>query len=443
MWSTPDLADISLVMKGLLDQAISTSPLKTGTPPVLASSKIKVSCDSPETVRKLADQCYLTLYLLHIGRDPYWRNAPAAGPRAQLNSAQPLSLNLSYLLTAFCDGDFATEQLAMSIALQAIQSNPIMSAATTPADPMWIDVPDGEFVISIEADTIEEMSRLWQAFTVPIRLSALIRASVIFIAAPAVIAPPLPPPSAANLTVGPRPVTGLPGPVLAVAYGQQAPPVPPGAALDPATVTMGPPVAVAGLTPAAGGNPALAGSSLAILGNGLDQPDAASVYLNAPGGVLWDVTAWRQGVIATEIDLALPGAYADPAVTPPPGAAPWPGLYEVSVGSGGVARANKVTIAIAPRVDGVTNPPMLNPDGTGTYAVTGGGFAPAAAVSLALGTVALALSTAAAATAGDFVIGAGGTSLNFKAPAGLAKGSYPMLLAVNGIAASIGWVVVV
>jgi hypothetical protein len=86
---------------------------------------------------------------------------------------------------------------------------------------------------------------------------------------------------------------------------------------------------------------------------------------------------------------------------------------------------------------------MLNPDGTGTYAVTGGGFAPAAAVSLALGTAALALSTTAAAAAGNFVIGAGGTTLSFMAPAGLAKGSYPMLLAVNGIAASIGWVVVV
>jgi hypothetical protein len=441
MWSTPDLADISLVMKGLLDQAISTSPLKTGTPPVLASSKIKVSCDSPETVRKMADQCYLTLYLLHIGRDPYWRNTQLAGPRPQLNSAQPLSLNLSYLLTAFCDGDFATEQLAMSIALQAIQSNPIMNAATTPTDPMWSDVPDGEFVISIEADTIEEMSRLWQAFTVPIRLSALIRASVIFIAAPAAIAPPMPPPATANLAVGPEAVAGTPAPVLVAGYGQQAPPVPAGTKLDPKSVKIGPPVAVAGLTPASGSNPALAGSRFSILGNGLDQAGAASVYLSAPGGVLWDVTAWRQGVSAGELDLALPGVYADPA-TPPPAAAPWPGLYQLSVGSGGVARSNPVTIAIAPRVDGVTNPPLLNAV-AGVYTVTGGGFAPAAAVSLALGTAALALSAAAAPSAGNFVIGAGGTALSFVAPSALAKGFYPMLLAVNGIAASIGWVVVV
>ena len=52
----------------------------------------------------------------------------------------------------------------MSVALQAIHGNPIMSATTAPfpaGDNIWSDLPNGEFVISIEADTIEEMSRLW------------------------------------------------------------------------------------------------------------------------------------------------------------------------------------------------------------------------------------------------------------------------------------------
>ena len=105
-----------------------------------------------------------------------------SGPRPQLNNAQPLSLNLSYLLTAWCDKDFTSEQRAMSIALQAIHSQPIVTQNIIAADLLTRWLPNGEFVISIEADTIEEMSRLWQAFTVPMRLSALIRVGVVFVA---------------------------------------------------------------------------------------------------------------------------------------------------------------------------------------------------------------------------------------------------------------------
>src|ERR1700710_2507222 len=98
MWATADLSDITLILTGLISQAVGSSPL-----PFV--SKIKVSASSPETMRdsgrNTGDQCYLNLYLLHIGRDPYWRNTPLAGPRPQLNSVQPLSLNLSYLLTAY------------------------------------------------------------------------------------------------------------------------------------------------------------------------------------------------------------------------------------------------------------------------------------------------------------------------------------------------------
>ena len=117
-WSTPDLSEITLVLKALLDKAIQNSSLPAGN--------ITTSCDSPETART-AGQCFLTLYMLHVGRDPYWRNTPVSGPRPQLNNAQPLSLSLSYLLTAYCEKDFVLEQRAMSIALQAIHSNPIMT----------------------------------------------------------------------------------------------------------------------------------------------------------------------------------------------------------------------------------------------------------------------------------------------------------------------------
>ena len=118
-WSTPDLADITNVIKGLLQTALDSA--------VPSASNVKISCNSPDSARTSDGYCHLTLYLLHVGRDPYWRNTPVNGQRPQLNNAQPLSLNLSYLLTAWHDTDFASEQRAMSIALQAMHSQPIVT----------------------------------------------------------------------------------------------------------------------------------------------------------------------------------------------------------------------------------------------------------------------------------------------------------------------------
>ncbi len=82
MWTTPDLSEITLIILGLLNEAVAASHLAN-------ASLIKVSPSSPKTLRHSTEQCHLTLYLLHIGRDPYWRNTPLSGPRPQLNNRQP------------------------------------------------------------------------------------------------------------------------------------------------------------------------------------------------------------------------------------------------------------------------------------------------------------------------------------------------------------------
>ncbi len=447
MWSTPDLTNVTLVMQDLLNNAVQTA----GRNGLAVGTIAPTSCDSPEIFRtgNTTGQCALTLYLLHVGRDPYWRNTPVSGPRPQLNNAQPLSLNLSYLLTAYCDKDFQTEQLAMSIALQAIHGNPIMSATTAPfpaGDNIWSDLPNGEFVISIEADTIEEMSRLWQAFTVPIRLSALIKASVVFVSPLVLTSPPTQPPSTANIAVAPfaiKPTPPAMPPTLTAGYGQQNPPVLPGTTLAQLNPGIGPLVAVGGVpAPLPGTAAPLFGSYVVIAGNALDLADAANVYLAASGSAtLWDVTGWRQGITPGELILALPDVYAVPAGSPLT-ATPPPGIYNVGVGSGGAAFSNLVPLAIAPRVDRVTNPPLLSADAAGVFTVSGAGFMPSTAVSLALGPVALAFSTAPP-PAGGFSVDPTGRTIMFIAPTTLAAGTYPLLLAVNGIAASIGWLAVV
>jgi hypothetical protein len=442
-WNTPDLSDITHVLKGLIETAVGNSPLHH-------AHNIKVLCDSPESARTTDGHCHLNIYLLHVGRDPFWRNTPVQGPRPQLNSAQPLSLNLSYLLTAWCDKDFGLEQRAMSIALQTIHANPIVTQALITAEGLTQWLPAGEFVISIEADTIEEMSRLWQAFTVPMRLSALIRVGVVFIAPVAPISPPAIPPGATNISIEPypfEPPSPAPPdpPSLIGGFGLQSPPI----ASDTATAvtqTIGPLVGV-------GGNPALAasqpeqalGSTLAILGNGLTLPAAASLYLGVSGAATdWDISSWITARSAGEIDILLPAAYAPPGSTAPfpPTQTPLPGLYTLAVGSG-ATRSNKIPLAIAPRVDGVTNPPTLNANSSGVFSVTGAGFQPNANTGIVLGSNALAYTGAAAPSAGQFTVDAAGANIAFMAPAALPAGNYPVLLAVNGITATAGWVAVV
>jgi hypothetical protein len=429
-WSIPDLSDITQVVLGIVQQAINHSQ-----PPV---SNVNVSAVSPETARKDSSLCQLTLYLLHVGRDPYWRNTPVGGPRAQLNNAQPLSLNLSYLLTAWYDSDFSTEQHAMSVALQAIHSLPIVNASVLgrPGLPpqllqtfqQWMP-NGGEFTMSIEADTIDEMSRLWQAFTVPIRLSALIRVGVIFIAPTAPTPTPKLPPTVANLSVAPDAPSTVTTPLLIAGTGQNFPPVQ--ADTNPAlvTATNGPLIAVGG-------------SSLSIAGYGLDPTLAPDVILGVPGtGTEWTVTAWRQtSTQSNRLDLVLPAAYAASASAT---TTPLPGLYNLTTSAAMPAgsRSNSIPLAIAPRVDNVAVPPVLKPDNTGLYAIAGAGFVAAGTI-VALG--AIPLTAAAAPGPGRFAVNPAGTAITFmlpnpKPPAG----PYPVLIQVNGITAEPGWIVVV
>ncbi len=421
-WSTPDLSDITAVITGLVQAALNAA--------VPSASNIKISNNSPDS-RTSDSYCHLTLYLLHVGRDPYWRNTPVSGPRGQLNSSQPLSLNLSYLLTAWHDTDFASEQRAMTIALQAIHSQPIVNTAVIQKDGLSQYLPNGEFTVSIEADTIEEMSRLWQSITVPIRLSALIKAGVVFIA-PAVPNPPPPslPPTVANLSVAPNPITPTPAtapPPLLFAGGSVAMQQVLPASADPSQV-----LSSTGPLTAVGGTPLL------VAGNALDAPDAAQVFLAAGSATPVDVTACRQAPVQPgQIVLALPPAYGSAAsatATPPPG------LYAISVGSTALSvSSNDNPIAVAPSVDNVTSPPQLAPNSSGVYTIAGAGFVPGSSI-VALGV--LPLTQAATVAAGQFTVTP--TAITFMLPSPApAKGSYPVLIQVNGVAAAPGWVVVV
>src|SRR6266487_1919962 len=131
-WSTPDIASITDAIHDGLNVAVQAAIGGTFT--------VTVSRSSPETTRK--QPCQLTFYLLHVGRDPYWRNGPVAGSKPQLNTSQPLSLNLYYLLSAWSDARYEQEQRTMTVALQYFHANPIYRRLTG-------GLVDEEFTMSV------------------------------------------------------------------------------------------------------------------------------------------------------------------------------------------------------------------------------------------------------------------------------------------------------
>ena len=63
------------------DYLLTTAINNSVNPPLsIPHFNVNINCASPETARSGTD-CQLTLYLLHVGRDPFWRNAPLDGPR--------------------------------------------------------------------------------------------------------------------------------------------------------------------------------------------------------------------------------------------------------------------------------------------------------------------------------------------------------------------------
>ena len=412
-WSTPDISRVTDALSDLLTQALADA---VNPPLSIPHFTVKMSLSSPEIARGEAP-CQLTLYLMHVGRDPTWRNTPAAGPRPQLNTAQPLSLNLYYLLTAWAGPDYTSEQRAMTIALQAFHTRPVYRLPPT----------NDEVTITVEADTIEEMSRLWQAFTVPMRLSCVVKVGVVFVT-PALLAPkPQPPPVTANLAVGPTPGAGDP-PVLYAAMNLAFAPYPPPA--DPALQTV-----------SGGELVAVGGSNIVLRGAGLDQAAAAQVFLSTADGLTeWRITAapaWRTGAASPgELALTMPVAYVNPAsgAPAPPARTPAPGVYRLSVGRNVPApkvRSNTVPLTVAARIDSLAAPPTPGAH----YTLAGAGFATApGATTVSLGAIPLAPSGAASPPPGRFHVAAGGASIAFTLPAILPPpGTYPIGVVVNGV----------
>jgi hypothetical protein len=120
----------------------------------------------------------LSLFLYHVESDnaqesSFWTSQMVRSPGQPVRYL-PLALDLYYLLSAFSDASYAEEQQAMSVAMRIFHANAAVRSDTTPT-PAW------SLSLTMEHRSFDELSRLWQATTVPLRLGAVYRAAVVFL----------------------------------------------------------------------------------------------------------------------------------------------------------------------------------------------------------------------------------------------------------------------
>jgi Pvc16 N-terminal domain len=120
----------------------------------------------------------LSLFLYHVESDnaqeaTFWTSQMVRSPGQPVRYL-PLALDLYYLLNAYSDGSYSDEQQAMSVAMRIFHANAAVRSDTTP-NPAW------SLTLTMEHRSYDELSRLWQATTVPLRLGAVYRAAVVFL----------------------------------------------------------------------------------------------------------------------------------------------------------------------------------------------------------------------------------------------------------------------
>jgi hypothetical protein len=416
---TLDLSAVTDSLIGLVKSQWTAAPIwaEIGGSPAGPTFTPNFTGLAPDAARQEAGT-QLSMYLYHVESDNaqetlFWQDQMLGTAAGEPTRFLPLALNLFYLLFAYSETSYTEEQEAMSVALRIFHANPIVRS--DPGAPVpW------ELTLTMEHRSYDELSRLWQATTAPLRMSLVYRAAVVLIDPDAM---PAPAPEVTSFTVAANPVPlplPAPGagdyPVVFGTFRDSSYLGPTGAAvpfsLSPATVA--------------------AGQAVWLLGSDLGASGVSdSVYLLPPAGRgEVDVTAWVVAADSSEAKfvLTLPAA-----VGTAPAEAPAPGVYQLRAGSGapgslGAVRTGSTPVSIAAYVDPAGGPVL---PGSPPFTVHGAGFVPGATEVL-VGTAALTATTASPAP-GEVSIDPSGTSFSFSPPAGPAGMLVPVRVRVHGI----------
>jgi hypothetical protein len=399
---------------------------------------IEVSGSAPDTVRD-SGVCQLSLYLFHVEQDKFQMNSPVMGARAQPIPFQPLSLNLYFLLSAYAKDDYTSEQRAMSIAMRCFHENPIVHTTVTLPLPPPTGVKE-EFTLTMAVESADDMARLWQAITSPMRLAAIYRVSVIF------MTPPVTPTAAPQVTA--ISFSADPASLPYAELGQVIGTARHVSYAAPDSTVANPEIVDFDFSPAT----VAPKQEVTLYGAGLSQSTAARVYLLADGAPEQEVTHWIVPITNpnpppatilsdSKIVLRLPDSIGTPPTDSPP-----PGVYQLRVGSDVAKgdpvdyRSNATPFSIAARIDVSTlppNPPIL----PAPYSLKGRGFV-VGQTEVLLDTVALTPALAPPMD-GEFQITGSGTGIDFKPPLSLKPGRYSVRVRVNRVESDPSWWIIV
>jgi hypothetical protein len=203
---TLDLSAVTDSLISLVRSQWATAPIWTeigGSPPAPRFTPSFTGLAPDAALQQPGPQ--LSLFLYHVEPDNarealFWQPQLASAPGGSPTRFLPLALDLYYLLFAYSEASYSEEQEAMSVALRVFHAHPIVRSEPGAAVP-W------ELNLTMEHRSYDEMSRLWQATTAPLRMSLIYRAAVVFIDPDP--APP-PPVATTSYSVGVSPAGTVP-----------------------------------------------------------------------------------------------------------------------------------------------------------------------------------------------------------------------------------------
>jgi Pvc16 N-terminal domain len=424
----PDLSVVTNTLLSMLETYLNSIGFTAAT----------LSGVMPDAVRNLSG-CQLTFSLFHVTEDKFQRNSPLLNRRAQTIPFQPMSLNLYYLLTTFSERDYVTEQQAMSHAMQFFYQTPIVK--TQISLPGINPAVNEEFVLSMEMESSDELSRLWQAVTVPFRMSVVYRVSVVL------LTPPATPSLAKQVTT--VQLSANPALFPYTSSGEVTGTMAAHSFATPSSTTANPEIVSVDYSPGV----VPLGDRFYLFGSNLNTGTSSRVFLIMSDGSEVDITAnWKVAEpdpnhpnfqTSSRITLDLPATVgALPAQAPPPG------IYQLRAGSNNppdpsTNRSNSAPFSVAARI-GVSiappSPPILAAT-AGTYTLNGDGFM-AQRTQVLLDTVALSENLGGAPADGQFTV-VSAQQITFRAPAGAALGRYTVRVRVNGVESPPSWWIVI
>lgn len=419
-----DLSIVTDALRDILTGALAASPLFGGNPPPFS---VGVSSQHPsDAIDASGADCDINLYLFHICEDRELRNqfwsqrsitGQPPGPTRQPVAFEPLCLDLYFLLTAHSQSSYSHEQQVMSVGMRALHENAIVRLAT----PTPTGITPSEITLTLENPSFDELSRLWQALGVPLRMTAQYKATVALLMPETGAVDQRKPTEWALLPApvqefdGERPM--LFGTIRRVRF--QGPSGPGTYDLTPASGAPAP----AGVT----------GQEITLRGLGLADVDRVFlVTIHADGTETeQNITAWKQPLAHPYPSIPADGVPL--RLRPDAATCPDPGRYMLRVGRPGdpAWRSNPVPVSIAPWIDPAGGP-LLTPSGAGVYSCPAANV-PASGAQLRLGTVPLSRRASGTPNPGQWVRSGG--NVRFKPPTNLPAGDYAVRLRIHDIEA--------